>query len=158
MRQRFPKRERITKALTFVLVLGFVFSLPFISGAQQKKTAAVLPFTIYGPQTLDAMKTRLQGMLTDRLAKHGIPVIPPNDVNRHPVASLPSPDSGELINLGKNLGADLVVTGSLTQIGKRISLDLKALDVTGDRPPFSLFMVEDDIALNEAWTGLQKPL
>jgi outer membrane protein insertion porin family len=105
------------------------------------------------------MKTSLQGMLTDRLAKHGISVIPQNDVNRHPVASLPSPDPGELINLGRNLGADLVVTGSLTQIGKRISLDLKALDVTGARPPFSLFMVEDDIdRVNEAMDRASKSL
>ena len=159
MRRSFPKREWITKALVFVLVLGFVISLPFVSGAQQKKTAAVLPFTIHGPQPLDALKRSLQGMLTDRLAKHGIPVIPQNDVNRHPVASLPSPDPIELINLGKNLGADLVITGSLTQIGKRISLDLKALDVTGERPPFSLFMVEDDIdRLNEAMDRASKSL
>ena len=159
MRQSFSKREWITKALEFVLVLGFVLSLPFISAAQQKKTAAVLPFTIHGPQPLDALKRSLQGMLTDRLAKHGIPVIPQNDVNRHPTASLPSPDPGELIDLGKNLGADLVVTGSLTQIGKRISLDLKAVDVTGESPPFSLFMVEDDIdRLNEAMDRASKSL
>ena len=159
MRQSFSKREWITKALEFVLVLGFVLSLPFISAAQQKKTAAVLPFTIHGPQPLDAMKRNLQGMLTERLAKHGIPVIPQNDVNRHPVAFLPSPDPAELINLGKNLGADLVVTGSLTQIGKRISLDLKALDVTGESPLFSLFMVEDDIdRLDEAMDRASKSL
>ena len=159
MRYSFPKREWIAKAFPLVLVLGFVLSLPFNSGAQQKKSAAVLPFTIHGPQPLDAMKRTLQGMLTDRLAKHGISMIPQNDVNRHPVASLPTPDPVELINLGKNLGADLVIAGSLTQIGKRISLDLKALDVTGERPPFSLFMVEDDIdRLNEAMDRASKSL
>jgi outer membrane protein insertion porin family len=129
------------------------------SGAQQKKTAAVLPFTLYGPPALESMKTSLQGLLIDRLVKHGISVIPQNDVNRHPVASLPAPDSGELVALGKSLGADLVVTGSLTQIGKRISLDLKALDVTGDKPPFSLFMVEDDLdRLNDAMDRASKSL
>jgi outer membrane protein insertion porin family len=159
MRQCFPKREWITRPLQILLVLGFVLCLPFASSAQQKKTAAVLPFTVYGPQPLEAMKTSLQGLLTDRLAKHGISVIPQNDVNRHPVASLPAPDPGELISLGKNLGADLVVTGSLTQIGKRISLDLKALDVTGEKPPFSLFMVEDDIdRLNDAMDRASKSL
>ena len=159
MHQSLPKREWITKVLAVVLGLGFVLSLPMTSGAQQKKTAAVLPFTVYGPQPLDAMKTGLQGLLTDRLAKHGIPVIPQNEVNRHPVASLPSPAPGELINLGKDLGADLVITGSLTQIGKGISLDLKTLDVAGERPPFSLFMVEDSIdRLNEAMDRASKSL
>ncbi len=159
MRQRVLKREWFTKAPLMVLVLGFFFSVPFTSVAQLKKTVAVLPFTLYAPQPLDAMRTDLQGMLTDRLAKHGLSVIPQNDVNRHPVAFLPSPDAGQLMALGKDLGADLVVTGSLTQIGKRVSLDLKALDVTGERPPFSLFMVEDDIdRLNEAMDRVSKSL
>ena len=159
MRQFYPKKEWITKPLQALLVLGFVLCLPLTSGAQQKKTAAVLPFTLYGPPALESMKTSLQGLLIDRLVKHGISVIPQNDVNRHPVASLPAPDSGELVALGKSFGADLVVTGSLTQIGKRISLDLKALDVTGDKPPFSLFMVEDDLdRLNEAMDRASKSL
>ncbi|MGE5841584.1 MAG: outer membrane protein assembly factor BamA [Deltaproteobacteria bacterium] len=153
------KRQWITKPLRIVLVLGFVFCLPFASGAQQKRTAAVLPFIIYGPQPLEVMKTNLQGMLTDRLAKYGISVIPQNDVNRHPVASLPAPDPGELVSLGKRLGADFVITGSLTQIGKRISLDLKALDIAGEKPPFSLFMVEDDIdRLDDAMDRASKSL
>jgi len=159
MRQSVPKKEWIMKALPVVLALWVVIFLPFPSDAQQKKTVAVLPFTIHAPQSLDTLKRSLQDMLTDRLAKYGIPVIPPSDVNRHPVASLPSPDPGELITLGKNLGADLVVTGSLTQIGNRISLDLKTLDVTGERPPISLFMVEDDIdRLNEAVDRASKSL
>jgi len=119
-------KEWITKGLALVLCIGFVVLLPYASGAQQKKTVAVLPFTLYTPQPLETEKRNLQGMLTDRLAKHGIPVIPTNDINRHPVASLPSPDRAELISLGKNLGADLVITGTLTQIGRRISIDLKA--------------------------------
>jgi outer membrane protein insertion porin family len=151
--------EWITKALVLVLAVGFVVLLPCISGAQQKKTVAVLPFTLYTPQPSDTLKRSLQDLLTDRLAKVGFSVIPPSEINRHPVASLPSPDPAELITLGKNVGADLVISGSLTQIGKRISLDLKAMDVAGEKPPFSLFMVEDDIdRLNEAVDRASKSL
>jgi len=159
MGQRILKSCWIKTTLPIALALGFLFCLPLVSAAQQKKTAAVLPFTVYGPQPLDEMKTKLQAMLTERLAKHGISVIPQSDVNRHPAASLPSPDPGELVDLGKTLGADLVITGSLTQIGRRISLDLKALDVAGESPPFSLFMVEDDIdRVNEAMDRASKSL
>ena len=151
--------EWITKALVLVLAVGFVVLLPCTSGAQQKKTVAVLPFTLYTPQPSDTLKRSLQDLLTDRLAKVGFSVIPPSEINRHPVASLPSPDPAELITLGKNVGADLVISGSLTQIGKRISLDLKAMDVAGEKPPFSLFMVEDDIdRLNEAVDRASKSL
>jgi outer membrane protein insertion porin family len=159
MRLSVRKGDWIANALALVLAIGFVFFRPSSLGAQQKKTVAVLPFAIHAAQALEAYKRNLQDMLTDRLAKFGIPVIPTKDVNRLPAASLPSPDQAELIALGKNLGADYVVTGSLTQIGKRISLDLKALDVTGERPPFSLFMVEDDIdRINEAMDRASKSL
>src|SRR5512136_927071 len=152
-------KQWITKAQVLVLAIAFVFFFPCASGAQQKKTVAVLPFTLYAPQPSETLRRGLQDMLTDRLAKYRIPVTPPNDVNRLPAASLPSPDQAELISLGKNVGADLVVSGSLTQIGKRISLDLKAMDVTGEKPPFSLFMVEDDIdRLNEAVDRASKSL
>jgi len=152
-------REWITKGLVLVLCIGCVVLLPYASGAQQKKTVAVLPFTLYTPQPLETDKRNFQDMLTDRLAKHGIPVIPTNDINRHPTASLPSPDQAELISLGKNLGADLVITGTLTQIGRRISIDLKALDVSDEKPPFSLFMVEDDAdRVNEAMDRASKSL
>jgi len=152
-------KEWITKALVLVLAVGFVVLFPCISGAQQKKTVAVLPFTLYTPQPSETLKRSLQDLLTDRLAKVGFSVIPPSEINRLPVASLPSPEPAELVTLGKNVGADLVISGSLTQIGKRISLDLKAMDVTGEKPPFSLFMVEDDIdRLNEAVDRASKSL
>jgi outer membrane protein insertion porin family len=156
---RGKNKEWIRKALVLALGIGFVILLPNPSGAQQKKTVAVLPFTLYTPEPSESLKRSLQDMLTDRLAKVGVPVIPPGDINRHPTASLPSPDQAELISLGKSLGADVVVTGSLTQVGRRISLDLKALDVSGERPPFSLFMVGDDVdRLNEVMDRTSKSL
>lgn len=152
-------KEWITKTLLLVLAFGFVVLLPYPSGAQQKKTVAVLPFTLFVPQPSENLKRSLQDMLTDRLAKVGFHVIPPSEINRYPVVSLPSPDPAEILSLGKNLGADLVISGSLTQIGKRISVDLKAMDVAGEKPPFSLFMVEDDIdRLNEAMDRASKSL
>ena len=159
MLPRVKSKEGIIKTLMLVLAIGCVVLLSGASWAQGKKTVAVLPFTLYTPEPSEAVKRTLQDMLTDRLAKGGIPVIPPSDINRHPTASLPSPDQAELVSLGKNLGADFVVTGSLTQVGRRISLDLKALDVTGERPPFSLFMVGDDIdRLNEVMDRTSKSL
>lgn len=153
------KSGSIVKTLPVALMLGLLLCLPSVSPAQQKKRAAVLPFSIYGPQPLDDMRTALQALLTDRLAQYGIPTVPQSEVNQHPVASLPAPEAGELMSLGKTLGADLVITGSLTQVGRRISLDLKALDVEGERPPFSLFMVEDDVdRINEAMDRASKSL
>jgi len=113
--------------------------------AQQKKTVAVLPFSIYASEPLDHLRPGLQEMMTTRLADLGISVVSPGLVNQHPLASATTLGSADVPVLGRALNADYLVTGSLTQIGRKISLDVKALDVKGEKPPFSIFMVEEDI-------------
>jgi len=119
--------------------------------AEKKGTVAVLPIRVYTPEPMDHLKKGLQDMLGTRLAGRGLNVISPDVINRHPVASLPTPEQKDIQALGRDLGADWVIVGSLTQIGRKISLDLKVFDITEKRPPFSIFMVEDDVdRLSEA--------
>ncbi|MCK7510654.1 MAG: hypothetical protein MZV70_45715 [Desulfobacterales bacterium] len=86
-------------------------------------------------------------------------MIPQNDVNRHPVASLPAPDPGELISLGKNLGADLVVTGQPDPDRQEDQLRPESAGRRRRETALLLFMVEDDIdRLNEAMDRASKSL
>jgi outer membrane protein insertion porin family len=130
--------------IVWMILFVFLF-YPRPGHAQQAKTVAVLPFSINAPESLDHLKLGLQEMLTTRLADLGISTAPPSMVNRHPLSSAPALGTEEARALGSALNADFLVVGSLTQIGRTISLDVKALDVKGDKPPFSIFMVEDDI-------------
>ncbi|UCF57088.1 MAG: outer membrane protein assembly factor BamA, partial [Deltaproteobacteria bacterium] len=135
-------RVRISRIVT---LMAFCLLVPAMVQAEKKGTVAVLPFRIHALKPMDHLKQGLQEMLTVHMAKKGLPMINPDVVNQHPMAFLPVLEERDIFTLGKDLGADWVITGSLTQIGRKISLDLKVFDITGEKPPFSMFMVEDDI-------------
>ncbi len=141
-------KMNISKIMALVAICLFV---PIMAIAERKGPVAVLPFRVYTPEPMDHLKKGLQEMLGTRLAGRGLNLISPEVINRHPLASLPVPEEKDIQALGRDLGADWVIMGSLTQIGRKISLDLKVFDITMKRPPFSIFMVEDDVdRLSEA--------
>lgn len=118
--------------------------------AEERGSIAVIPFRVYGPESLDHLSRGLQKILTLHLESRGFKIISPEVVNKHPLAILPVFDKNALIRLGKDLMANWIVSGSLTQVGRKISVDLKVVDVTEKRDPFSLFVVAEDIdALTE---------
>jgi outer membrane protein insertion porin family len=127
-----------------VALMVFCLLVPVLVHAQGKGKVAVLPFRVYAPKPLDHLRNGLQEMLTARLAKKGLNMVSPDEINRHPSVYLPVLEKKDILVMGKDLGAEWVITGSLTQIGTKISLDLKVFDLTGKKPPFSLFIVEDD--------------
>ncbi|MGD9320727.1 MAG: POTRA domain-containing protein, partial [Desulfobacteraceae bacterium] len=126
-------------------LMVFCLLVPMLVYAEEKGKVAVLPFRIYAPKPLDHLRKGLQEMLTARLAKKGLNMVSPDVINRHPSAYLPVMEEKDILAIGKDMGADWVIAGSLTQIGTKISMDLKVFDITGKKPPFSLFMVEDDL-------------
>jgi outer membrane protein insertion porin family len=126
-------------------LMVFCLLVPVLLHAQEKGKVAVLPFGVYAPKPLDHLRKGLQEMLTARLAKKGLNMVSPDVINRHPSAYLPVLEEKDILVIGKDMGAEWIITGSLTQIGTKISLDLKVFDVTGKKPPFSLFMVEDNL-------------
>ncbi len=133
------------RGMIWVMALFAYLFVPPFGQAQEKRKVAVLPFSINSPEPLDQMKTGLQDMIATRLSDLGLSVVSPGLVNKNPRAFAPLLEKSDLTALGRELNADYVVTGSLTVIGRKISLDLKALDVKTEKPPFSIFMVEDDL-------------
>jgi outer membrane protein insertion porin family len=133
------------RGMIWVMALFIYLLMPQPGRTQEKKKVAVLPFSINSPEPLDQLKTGLQDMIATRLSDLGLAVVSPSVVNKNPRAFVPLLEKSDLMDLGRELNADYIVTGSLTVIGRKISLDLKALDVKGEKPPFSMFMVEDDL-------------
>lgn len=127
-----------------VILLGFL-ALPHLGYGQETKKVAVLPFSVNAPEPLDHLKLGLQEMMVTRLEDLGLSVVNPKVVNQQPLAAAPALGPGDVSALGQALQADVLVTGSLTQIGRKISLDMKVLDTKGEKPPFSIFMVEEEI-------------
>ncbi|MBN2060640.1 MAG: outer membrane protein assembly factor BamA [Deltaproteobacteria bacterium] len=128
---------------TFIgLLCLFVF---FSGNAMGEDKIAVLPFRIHSLKPMDDFVRGLQEMFTARLAGKSLEVIDIDTVNQHPMAFLPLFEPDDLSNIGKDLQVDWLILGSLTQVGEKISIDLKITDINGVKPPFSVFMVEDDI-------------
>ncbi|MDP6179549.1 MAG: POTRA domain-containing protein, partial [Desulfatiglandales bacterium] len=130
---------------TLLIIVALCLLIPATVQAAKKEKVAVLPIRIHSIQPLDHLKLSLQEMLATRINEKGLDVINPAIVNKHSLAFLSTFELRDSLTLGKDLGADWVILGSLTQIGERISLDLEVVDISLVNPPFSIFMMEDDI-------------
>ncbi len=129
----------------FLLILLSCLLIPLSVHAQDRGTVAVLPFKVNAPEDLDHLREGLQKMFVTRMAGKGLSVIPPETVNKHPMAFRPTLTMEDIRALGRDIKSDLVITGSLTQIGSKVSLDLTVVDIQISQPPFSVFVVEDDV-------------
>ncbi len=143
-------RHRSLRALRTVALFICVFALfgAIAAGslsAQALPRMGVLPFRVHSLAPMDHLKEGLQEMIAGRLAEKGFDVIPAAEINEHPMAYLPIFDANDIQTIGKDVGARWVISGSITQVGRKISLDIKGVDVAGDQPPFSVFIVEDDM-------------
>ncbi|MFH1082251.1 MAG: outer membrane protein assembly factor BamA [Pseudomonadota bacterium] len=130
---------------TMLLIMLCVFLVPEILVAEEKKTMAILPFRINALKPLDHLQLGLQKMLSSRLEQKGFHMINPDLVNKYPIVFSPALEMKELLTLGKELKADWIITGSLTQIGNKVSIDLQVIDLSQKRPPFFIFSVSEDI-------------
>lgn len=146
MNQGYRYAVRLWMRIYKVLIpMVLCLLMPLMVQAEKKGKVAILPFRIHALEPLDHLKQGLQEMVTHRIDEKGLDVINPEVVNRNPMAFLPMFELKDIFALGKDLGADWLIMGSFTQIGRKISLDLKVVDIMAMKPPFSIFMVEDDI-------------
>jgi len=136
-----PKRWVLRGLMTLLICL----LLPMVGQAKEGEKAAVVPFRVFTPTPMEHLRRGLQEMFTSRLAARGIPVISPDLVNRHPEAFASPVEFDRMLSIGHDLKADWVVSGSLTQVGRNISLDIRVLDVVRKEGPFSIFVTEEDI-------------
>ncbi|MBC8419289.1 MAG: FG-GAP-like repeat-containing protein [Pseudomonadota bacterium] len=124
-------RSRATILLVmFIVLVSLCFIQGYPSAAEVPKKLAVLPFTMNADRDLTFLQTGIMDMLNSRLAWKGkVQVIEKGTVKKE-VASLPGPLNKEkALLIGKALGADYVIMGSLTVFGDSVSIDAKILDV-----------------------------
>jgi len=128
-----------------VLLLFLLFLLPPDVMALSSEKIAVLPFKIYMLKPMDHFVSGLQEMLTTRLAKEGFDLIDPVTINKGELSRITVSELDYARGIGKERGIDWIIKGSLTQIGKKISLDLTIIPISTEKRPFSIFVVGDRI-------------
>ena len=117
--------------------------------AQQAKKIAILPFAVNSSENINYIRDGIWDMLISRVTVSGkTDVVSKTTV----LETLGKAQGRELAQadvsaMGKRLGADYVVWGSITKIGDSLSLDGKLLDVASGQSPVTLY--EQTRGMNE---------
>jgi outer membrane protein insertion porin family len=115
--------------------------------AAEIPAVAVLPLEVHAADQPAQLGFDVQKMLAEMLARKGIKVIDPRQVNRHPSAGKPGMSRSEAIDLADSMDAHAAVVGSLTQIGRGISVDLEVIERGKERDPKLFFRIADRVDL-----------
>ncbi|MBW1858404.1 MAG: hypothetical protein JRI42_09120, partial [Deltaproteobacteria bacterium] len=140
----FSYCSHILRPFSVLLLFLLIFTPPDVMALSSEKIA-VLPFKIYMLKPMDYLVSGLQGMLTARLKKEGFDLIDPVTVNKGELSRITVSELDFARGIGKEKGIDWIIKGSLTQIGKKISLDLTIIPISTEKKPFSIFVVGDRI-------------
>jgi TolB-like protein len=109
--------------------------------AKDKYMVTVLPFSLHSAENIDYLKQGIEDMLSTRIfVTNKIEVTGKNIVSEE-LKKIKSREltSADVYNLGKKLKSDYVVWGSITKIGKSISIDGKLADITANKSDIGIF-------------------
>jgi outer membrane protein insertion porin family len=122
-----------------LLLMAITLFLP--PGAYSLETVRilVLPFGIHSQQDLSYLKTEIPEVLKNHFKQNSAIVIEIDSIPDFSLENQPKSVAG-MRNLGIKSGADYVVWGSLTWLGKKFSIDAKMLESFNNEPPTILFV------------------
>jgi TolB-like protein len=101
---------------------------------------AIVPFKVNAEKDLSYLKNGIVDMLSSRLYwENKVEVINRQAVETAAATVAGTMDVSKARMLGKKLGADYVLFGSLTVFGNSVSIDAKMVDVTGKKQPLTFF-------------------
>jgi outer membrane protein insertion porin family len=115
------------KSIFFLMLFAWAIS-PSCLQAQDIEKVAIFPFEVHAPTDAAALRDRVSTVIAKELQRSkAIQII-------HPEAFMDrirgkQIDEQLASSVGKNIGADYVVIGSLSQLGKSLSLDTRIINV-----------------------------
>jgi outer membrane protein insertion porin family len=137
-------------------------SIPLLCGAsaiaQEEIRVVVLPIEVHAPERLDYIGRQIRELVEEQLREGGVVVVELGE----PLQGVPGTEEGglnRLRTLGLRVGADFVIWGSLTKIGKRFSLDVKVMESYGVAPPGPVYVEGEGLeTLLDSVQGLARDL
>jgi outer membrane protein insertion porin family len=139
----------IKKLFASVFILPYcalLFAKPASAGDSVK--VAILPFFVHSQEDIGYMGRAIPDMLSTRLGEKGeiSTIQKPALLKVLSQQSWEHLDEEKAVRIGKDLGADFIVTGSLTQIGRTASLDISVIDTGGTKTTRRLFLAAEDVS------------
>lgn len=102
------------------------------------KKVAVFPFIINSKEPLEYLGEKISQEIRDRLKADGFTIIAPEDLKKE-LSHLTEPlNDASAQQIGRKLGADLVIWGTLIKVGDALSLEGRLLDLSGKMPVTTL--------------------
>jgi len=118
------KRPGKTFALA-LLLFACLLASPLEAAAQR---IAVFPFDVYSARDATLLRNAIYNSMTLEIGKiRTIQIVPREQFA--PLVSGKKADEALALSVGKQIRADYVIVGSLTQLGNRVSLDAKVVTV-----------------------------
>jgi TolB-like protein len=140
------KSLSIHRNLAIGILLFCIVAWPAHSMAAAPQRVALLPFKINAEKNLSYLQNGIFDMLSSRLADPGkVQVLSRSEIDTALAGATGPQDETTARDLGKKLGTDYVLYGSLTMFGDSLSIDAKMLDVSGAKPPVAVFSQSPDV-------------
>ena len=137
----------LKKIMSIIAVVLLCAGLANVHAADGVKVC-VLPFTVNSQENIDYLSRALPDMVATRLEKPGEIIAVPKPVVAKALAQLGWKGFTEqgARAIGRAVGADFVVGGTLTKIGKAASIDAAIIDLRGTRPLQRVYLTAADTA------------
>jgi len=131
----------VKKILGVTIIVAFLaVRSSFAADPATPQKVAVLPFQINAAQDLSYLREGILDMLASRLAWEGKVQVIEKQLVKEASAGRQGPlNEAAARQIGKALGADYVLFGSLTVFGDSVSMDAQMVDLTGDKAPVTVF-------------------
>lgn len=140
------------KTAIAVLTLLGVWAAAGTGLCSEAKTVAVIPFEMNSSQDLGFLQNGLFSMLSSRLSDAGkVNVLDRETTDKFLAKAKASGlikgslNEGSARDLGRQMGVDYILFGSLTHYGQSLSLDAAMVDVTGQKKTLAFFEQSNDM-------------
>jgi outer membrane protein insertion porin family len=124
----------------FFFLLALILTLPSWAFSTERVRVLILPFEIFSPEDRSQLKTEIPNVIARQLEDAGAHIV---NVPKEVSLTEGFEGIGQIRQLGSLSGADQVIWGSLTWIGKKFSLDVKMLETFSHKAP-EIFYQEGD--------------
>lgn len=107
------------------------------AAGQSARKVLILPFSIHAEKDLAFLRNGIQDMLTTRLTQPGEVEPLGREVAEQAMSGVSDVANPQAVSMGRRLGADFVVFGSLTLFGSSVSTDARVVDVSAGKAVYT---------------------